>query len=645
MPQTYYCLLTKIGEAKDANAKALGTAMKITDMAVGDGNGVLPVPDPGRDRLVRQVRRAPLNSLSRDPVNQNQVIAEQVLPENVGGWWIRELGLYDQDGDLVAIGNCPESYKPQLAEGSGRVQVVRMVLIMSSAATVELKIDPSVVLATRKYVDDQDALKAPIVSPAFLGTPTALTPPRFDASTRLATMEALKRQGMQASSLITLNANTVLTEEAAGATVINVATAPTTWTLPDVTTLPAGVRIELANFSSDSAGVVTVLKSPANNNNYPLLPGVANWSNPIILKRGHTLILEANGGQTWLAVGGNSAIVTPAQFANDLQVVNAEFVQRALGNMQSWSNVAHNATMPAAKAGGLFGSEAGGANTHYLPMLSSVPIGAAFTYLNTAGDVTTIQRGGAPDSISVDGVPLTAYQVLTGQSATFVKATAATWLVTSAGIGRGPAYRGFNGPGANYTLLPKDIGTSVWFSGSNVTLTAPTPTSLGAKTGDVVNVFSGAQTGNKIVPGAGATINDVNWGGVGQVDIKQGQGLVLLAVNATTWQVINSTASLKQNADFAASLSSYGYQKLPSGLILQWGYITTSATGDVMLSFPIAFPNGVLSVLATYQNDTGSNPVVAAIGAVVATGCGVGGFNPSTNARVGAQIRVLVIGY
>lgn len=154
MAQTYFALLTKVGEAKDANAKALGVPLRFTELAVGDGNGLLPVPDPNRTTLVNQVRRAPLNSLSIDQQNTNQVIAEQVIPENVGGWWIRELGLYDADGDLIAIANCPPTYKPQLAEGSGRTQVVRMVLIISSADSVQLKIDPAIVLATRKYSDD-----------------------------------------------------------------------------------------------------------------------------------------------------------------------------------------------------------------------------------------------------------------------------------------------------------------------------------------------------------------------------------------------------------------------------------------------------------------------------------------------------------
>lgn len=160
MAVTYFALITNVGAAKLANATALGTTLKITHLAVGDGGGAVPTPDATRTALVNEVRRAPLNSLSTDPSNASQIIAEQVIPESVGGWWIREMGLYDEAGSLIAYANCAPSYKPQLAEGSGRTQTVRIVLIVSSTAAVELKIDPSVVLATRKYVDDQDNKKA-----------------------------------------------------------------------------------------------------------------------------------------------------------------------------------------------------------------------------------------------------------------------------------------------------------------------------------------------------------------------------------------------------------------------------------------------------------------------------------------------------
>lgn len=155
MATKYYALLTNVGAAKLANATALGEQVEITQMAVGDGNGALPTPNPAQTALVHELRRAPLNTLTIDPVNTNQIIAEQVIPEDVGGWWIREIGLYDSAGDLIAIANCAETYKPLLQEGSGRVQVIRVILIVSSTQAVTLKIDPSVVLATRQYVDDQ----------------------------------------------------------------------------------------------------------------------------------------------------------------------------------------------------------------------------------------------------------------------------------------------------------------------------------------------------------------------------------------------------------------------------------------------------------------------------------------------------------
>ena len=155
MSTKFYTLLTDIGAAKLASATALGVPLKITHMAVGDGGGVLPTPDAKQTALVNEKRRAALNMLYIDPQNSSQIIAEQVIPENEGGWWIREVGLFDESGALIAVGNCPESYKPQLAEGSGRTQTVRMVLITSSTDNIILKIDPAVVLATRKYVDDK----------------------------------------------------------------------------------------------------------------------------------------------------------------------------------------------------------------------------------------------------------------------------------------------------------------------------------------------------------------------------------------------------------------------------------------------------------------------------------------------------------
>ncbi|EOG1892028.1 TPA: phage tail protein [Proteus mirabilis] len=154
MSAKFFALLTMIGANKLAKATALGTTLKITQMAVGDGGGTLPTPNTQQTKLVGEKRRAGLNTLFVDPKNNSQIIAEQVIPENEGGYWIREIGLFDDEGSLIAVGNCPETYKPQLQEGSGRTQTIRMILTVSHTESVELKVDPSVILATREFVND-----------------------------------------------------------------------------------------------------------------------------------------------------------------------------------------------------------------------------------------------------------------------------------------------------------------------------------------------------------------------------------------------------------------------------------------------------------------------------------------------------------
>ncbi|KAF2410507.1 Phage tail-collar fibre protein [Pseudomonas antarctica] len=149
----FFAILTAVGEAKLANAIALGTTLTFAQMAVGDANGTDPIPSRLQTRLINERRRALLNQVKPDPANASVIIAEQVIPESVGGWWVREIALYDADGDMVAVANCAPTYKPLLSQGSGRTQIIRINLIVSSTANIELKIDPGVVLATREYVD------------------------------------------------------------------------------------------------------------------------------------------------------------------------------------------------------------------------------------------------------------------------------------------------------------------------------------------------------------------------------------------------------------------------------------------------------------------------------------------------------------
>ncbi|MDG6240796.1 phage tail protein [Glaesserella parasuis] len=149
MAKTYYSVLTTYGSQLFANAMTNRQAVNIAHFAVGDGNGRAVQPDSTRTSLVREVHKASISAVSRDPRNNRQVIFELTLPENVGGFWIREMGIFDNAGRLVAIANCPDTYKPRLDEGSGKIQVLRMILLVSSSDAVTLKVDDTVIFVTR----------------------------------------------------------------------------------------------------------------------------------------------------------------------------------------------------------------------------------------------------------------------------------------------------------------------------------------------------------------------------------------------------------------------------------------------------------------------------------------------------------------
>ncbi|POW84411.1 hypothetical protein C3458_23835 [Serratia marcescens] len=154
MMNKYKAIITTAGAAKIAAASAGGTQLKIVSMAVGDGNGTLPTPNPAQTKLVNEKYRAALNGLTIDKALKNHILAEMIIPANVGGWWLREMGLYDEAGTLIAVSNMAESYKPKLEEGSGRTQTLRMILIVGSTEAIQVIAGGDTVLATKDYVTD-----------------------------------------------------------------------------------------------------------------------------------------------------------------------------------------------------------------------------------------------------------------------------------------------------------------------------------------------------------------------------------------------------------------------------------------------------------------------------------------------------------
>ncbi|HBB1429536.1 TPA: phage tail protein, partial [Escherichia coli] len=191
-------VITDTGAKKLAQAAAPdGKPVRLTHMAVGDGGGALPTPDSKQTRLVHEVWRHTVNRVILDATHQNHIIAELVIPPETGGFWIREIGVFDEHGDLIAVGNTAESYKPTVAEGSGRAQTFRTILTVSSTATVALTVDNTMVMATVDYVDDklkehEQSRRHPDASLTAKGFVQLSSATNSDSETQAATPKAVK---------------------------------------------------------------------------------------------------------------------------------------------------------------------------------------------------------------------------------------------------------------------------------------------------------------------------------------------------------------------------------------------------------------------------------------------------------------------
>ncbi|MTE05761.1 phage tail protein [Escherichia coli] len=191
-------IITDTGTKKLAQAAAPdGKPVRLTHMAVGDGGGTLPTPDSKQTRLVHEVWRHTVNRVILDATHQNRIIAELVIPPETGGFWIREIGVFDEHGNLIAVGNTAESYKPAVAEGSGRAQTFRTILTVSSTATVALTVDNTMVMATVDYVDDklkehEQSRRHPDASLTAKGFVQLSSATNSDSETLAATPKAVK---------------------------------------------------------------------------------------------------------------------------------------------------------------------------------------------------------------------------------------------------------------------------------------------------------------------------------------------------------------------------------------------------------------------------------------------------------------------
>lgn len=272
-----YSLPTNTGAAKLAYGLANNLPVQISHMAIGDGNGALVNPTAAATGLVREVHRAQLNQLYQHPENPKWMVAELVIPAEVGGWTIRELGLYDAAGDLIFVGNHAEQYKPVQSQGSDETKTIRMVVLVSDVAAVTLKTDPTTVMATIKFVNDTMAAHTAAADPhaqyAPRGKVTALS-----ANTNLA---KVTHEGL------------LLLDAAAGAR---------TFTLPAASAALGVVEFVLRRTDATSNALV-IAASGADKIMLDTTAEAAGQASTELLFAGDFLRLRSDGAGKWWCVG------------------------------------------------------------------------------------------------------------------------------------------------------------------------------------------------------------------------------------------------------------------------------------------------------------------------------------------------------
>lgn len=425
----FFAILTAVGEAKQANADALGIPWKLTDLGVGDANGTDPIPDRAQTKLINERRRRPLNKLSVDPANPNIIVAEQIIPADEGGWWIREIGLYDSDGALVALANCAPSYKPLMSQGSGRTQVVRMNFIVSSAANVVLKIDPAVVLATRQYVDETTA-------------------------------DAINRQDVKQSVLVATTGP------------IQLAGSPTV----DGVVVPLGSRVLVKDQAQakDNGVYLTAdiwKRTTDADSNAKITPGLMVAVEQGAVNADTLWLLSTDGaivlGTTALtfksvtqglalinspAFLGTPTATTPDRFDNSKRLATTDFLQRALGNYSGAAAPSGTTTLTASDTGKIFTFGGPGSYTVNFPATSTVVNGASMLLQNVASLPITLSRQ-STDNLVLGTVQSNSFLLGPGD---FVVATASggDWVLTGSATLKNTAAFAALLEGSGYRKLP-----------------------------------------------------------------------------------------------------------------------------------------------------------------------------------------------
>lgn len=607
----FFAMLTAVGEAKHANAIALGVDWMFTDMGVGDANGANPIPDRQQTQLINEWRRAPLNQIRVDAANPNVVITEQIIPADVGGKWIREIGLYDIDGDLVAVANCAPSFKPLLSQGSGKTQVVRMNFIVTSAASIVLKIDPAVVLATREYVDQkirEEIAKLDHKESVLYATTGAIVLSGLGVQT-----------GGDWAATLMAGARVLVKDQAAA---------------KDNGLYSAAAGAWVRTFDADSNADVTSGLVVAVEQGTTLAD--TRWQ---LVTDGNVVL-----GTTPLTfqTANNPTATTAPQFDNSKLISTTEFVRRQ-GVQYSGSGITSGSaySMNASHIGGVLQIYGGLNHTITLPPLTGVPNGATVTLAGVmgAGGTATLVAPAGKALRHVGGTTMGAPVTLRRDEVAVFQAhgNGGEWRL----IGGSMMVRyAASSPDANFITLPQfDTSQALattefvrralgnrsqcdWLRGSR----AIAPADFGGEF--VISEAAGSTVtfpDLASVP-TGATIKFVNLGSsdctfncaagdffIGDFDssgtaptfkLSPSDDVSITCYAGAHWLVVG------RGSVFAGS-GAYGVRSLGGGLILQWGMISGPTNPpndrwDLDIVFPRAFPSvcfGVVGVPGIAHDD------------------------------------------
>lgn len=631
----FFAILTDVGAAKLANANVLGVPWNITEMGLGDANGDDPQPSSKQTKLINEWRRRPLNQLKIDPANPAVIIAEQVIPADEGGRWIREVGLYDADGDLVAVANCAPSFKPILSQGSGRTQVVRMNLIVSSTANISLKIDPSVVLATREYVDSRILEE--------------LSKLDIKQSVRAATTANINLVGLQTIDGLAL---------AAGDRVLVKNQVATKDNGPYVVAVGAWSRAKDADSNTKVTPNLTVAVEAGTTQADTIWQLVTDG--PIVVGTTALTFKDITDGFARLlspSFAGNPTAPTPAQFDVSKSLATTEYVKRRGIEFSGFTTNSANLVMTATHVGGLHSFSDAAQLTATLPPTAGIAYAATIT-LACAGPGGLKIVGSGTDlvytSTGVSG-PLV---LALGDTAEFIRLqdqwrlVGGTAALRFAGTMSGPnfvtppkfdsslrlattefaqraqgSYADSVSYNGNTTLTAADVGRLVAIGGTSATVTLPDAGSV--PLGAVITVLASATAGLMIQAKAGQSLVSLS-SVAGPLAVLSSSMSVFRRLNdGTGWVLEDGDSALKYSPLFACSLGTTGWRRLPSGEIEQWGLTGGAGTNVVTpISFPSVFPTACLSVHMTYV-DTGVQAPASRGGPVQVGSVTKTGFNYS----------------